>query len=305
MYQYPYENISLDDMEGEIWKPLSDYPDYYAISNKGRVKSFARLVVGIARWIQHPHIMRQRVRKTINPYSGRIRYTLNVATCVDNVQKYHTVSRLVYEAFVGPVPKGPTFIIRHKDGDSLNNIPENLYVSNFSKLHKHIIETGDRKRPDGRRYGTAEEIHASYASIRKPVSQFDLKGNFIDTYEAISYAGKKLGIDNGMIVKVATGQMHTAGGFQWRYGNDTANIPAVKSIRSCQRFRRTAKYDLNGQLITVYPSVVDAARENDIDVTRLYGMLKYRNRMPKEGEVCIWRSFWLDEEIPQTIKLRK
>jgi hypothetical protein len=31
--------MSLIDMEGEVWKPIPDFPDRYAISNKGRIKS--------------------------------------------------------------------------------------------------------------------------------------------------------------------------------------------------------------------------------------------------------------------------
>jgi len=42
MYQYPYQNFSLVDREGEIWKPILDYEDYYMVSNKGRIKSLPR-----------------------------------------------------------------------------------------------------------------------------------------------------------------------------------------------------------------------------------------------------------------------
>jgi len=36
-----YENLDLEDIDGEIWKQIKDYPDY-KISSLGRVKSFIK-----------------------------------------------------------------------------------------------------------------------------------------------------------------------------------------------------------------------------------------------------------------------
>ena len=35
----PYENLSLEDMEGEVWKDVVGYEGLYQVSNLGRVKS--------------------------------------------------------------------------------------------------------------------------------------------------------------------------------------------------------------------------------------------------------------------------
>lgn len=40
----PYQNLSLVDMEGEIWKPLVNYETRYMVSNLGRIKSIPRKV---------------------------------------------------------------------------------------------------------------------------------------------------------------------------------------------------------------------------------------------------------------------
>ena len=44
----------------------------------------------------------------------------------DGKNTYHLIHRLVYEAFVGPIPKNMT--IDHIDGDKYNNVPSNLQV---------------------------------------------------------------------------------------------------------------------------------------------------------------------------------
>ena len=40
-----YENLSLEDMEGEVWKDVVGYEGLYQVSNLGRVKSLDRYVI--------------------------------------------------------------------------------------------------------------------------------------------------------------------------------------------------------------------------------------------------------------------
>lgn len=37
-----YNNLSLEDLPGEIWKDIKGYEGYYQVSNMGRIKSVAR-----------------------------------------------------------------------------------------------------------------------------------------------------------------------------------------------------------------------------------------------------------------------
>ena len=41
----PCENLSLEDMEGEVWKDVVGYEGLYKVSNLGRVKSLDRYVI--------------------------------------------------------------------------------------------------------------------------------------------------------------------------------------------------------------------------------------------------------------------
>lgn len=42
--KYPYQNLSLKDMESEQWLDVEGYEGTYQISNFGRVKSMARQI---------------------------------------------------------------------------------------------------------------------------------------------------------------------------------------------------------------------------------------------------------------------
>jgi len=62
---------------------------------------------------------------------------------------------------------------------------------------------------------------------RKPVEQYDIKGNYIKTYDSPTSAGKELGINNSTIENCARGEYKTGGGFQWKYVGDKKIIDHV------------------------------------------------------------------------------
>ena len=51
----------------------------------------------------------------------------------------------------------------------------------------------------------------------KPVVQFDLNGNVVETFKAMKYASVKTGISYSKICMVCRGMRKTAGGFIWKY----------------------------------------------------------------------------------------
>lgn len=53
--------------------------------------------------------------------------------------------------------------------------------------------------------------------LRKRVKQFDLQGNFIKLWDAVSFAGKELNIDYTGISKVCNGKAKTCGGYKWEW----------------------------------------------------------------------------------------
>ena len=82
---------NIQDLENEIWKPIVGFDGLYEVSNLGRVRNLEH------RKGQHASniIMKQR------NFNGYLRIKLRK----DNKNYMFCVHRLVYEAFVGPIPK--------------------------------------------------------------------------------------------------------------------------------------------------------------------------------------------------------
>ena len=118
------------------------------------------------------------------------------------------------------------------------------------------------------------------------IEQYDLKGNFTQTFPSIRDAERQLGICRSVISRAINRLSNTAGGFQWKRSNDSFKIAAVlphcsriiltpisneirkdkgletkeeKKIREQKaRGRKILQYDLNGKFIAEYPSLHEA-----------------------------------------------
>lgn len=309
MYKYPCQNLSPVDMEGEIWKPFPELPDHYAVSNKGRVKSLERECRARDGGIRmnEAQILKQRVQTYVNTITKEEYQHLSVYTSVDYSKREFTISRLVYEAFVGPLDRDNAAkqIIRHKNNNHYDNTPDNLYLTNTAELQAELIKTGRRHRLAGSSdvsKFTHEEWEARYDTTRKPVSQFDLAGNFIKTFESRYKAAESIKVKQTSTISAAVeGRTKTAGGYQWRNGSDRTPMSPqyIKPhLRKAFKARKVAKYDLNGHLLEIYPSVVAAARINQIKTERLYRYIYSPQIVPRKGEKkFFWKYIDPDEEI--------
>ncbi|MDL2305075.1 HNH endonuclease [Bacteroides sp. OttesenSCG-928-D19] len=307
MYKHPYQNLSLVDMDGEEWKSLPDLSDYYMVSNKGRIKSLERVFENRGNLTRiKERILKQRVQINTNPYTKEEYHHLSICTRIHEVKREFTVSRLVYEAFVGSIDPHANLRVRHKDRNHCNNVPENLYLSDISEMQYNLLKTGQRPRLCGcsnLEKWTPEEWYSFYDRTRKPVSQFDLEGNFIKTYESITDATNSIGIKQSSSISAAIhGRVHTVGGFQWRSGIDQSPMLPAKPIKAYQKKafqpKKCAQYDLQGHLLAVYPSIAAAAKENNLKINYLYSLLNNPDRIPRGGKKFIWKSFREDEDVP-------
>lgn len=149
--------------EAEEWRDVVGAEGFYEVSSLGRVRSVDRQVVsrtGVARWF--PGVLRTPYVRTER--GGYPMYSLHV----EGQYRVTPVHTLVAEAFIGPRPPGQ--VIRHLDGDPLNNVPANLAYGtvtenihdtirmgrnrNFSALrckYGHLL-SGANVRPLGREY---------------------------------------------------------------------------------------------------------------------------------------------------------
>lgn len=120
--------------EVEIWKDVPDY-EGFQVSDTNRVRRLPFNYVNAKGHLMH---MKGHEIKTAINKKGYQRCELCTGA---GLKKSFTVHRLVMYAFVGQPPTGLDQI-NHKDGNKLNNHPDNLEYSNNSLNIEHAWRTG-------------------------------------------------------------------------------------------------------------------------------------------------------------------
>lgn len=113
--------LTLDNLSGELWKPIPDY-DGYRVSNFGRVKSF-----------------KYKTPRIITPTLASDGY-LYVHLRKSGKNKGNSVHRLVALCFI-PNPEGKPQV-NHIDGHPLNNHVSNLEWATNAENQRHAFNTG-------------------------------------------------------------------------------------------------------------------------------------------------------------------
>ena len=144
----------------EIWKDVKEYEGLYQISNFGRVKSLKRYVNtnGNSKRLVNEKILKQTIDNT--------GYYV-VSLWKNNQHLRAHIHRLVAENFI--VNKNNKPYVNHIDGNKLNNNIKNLEWCTPRENNVHAYKYG---------------LNPS----RKKVNQYDLKGNFIKTWNSIKEA---------------------------------------------------------------------------------------------------------------------
>ena len=160
----------------EIWKDIEDYERLYQVSNLGNVKSKKR-------------------NKLLKPYTTSNDY-LVVKLSHNNKQINYFVHRLVAKAFIPNPENKPQ--VNHKDENIQNNNANNLewcthsYNQNYGKRNKRVQE-----------------------KLGIKINQYDLKGNYIKTFNSITEAQKKCNTTH--INECLSGKLKQTGGYIWKY----------------------------------------------------------------------------------------
>lgn len=109
-------------------------------------------------------------------------------------------------------------------------------------------------------------------TISRPIYQFDMDGNLINSYKSIRQAEAATGVPHSVISRVCLGKLNYTHGFTWAYQDECADLQKFKH-NFLQRMNNKANnfakhlrkvvelFDLQGQLIDTYVSASQLARE--------------------------------------------
>jgi hypothetical protein len=118
----------------------------------------------------------------------------------------------------------------------------------------------------------------------KKISQYDLDGNFIESYDSIKEASKITNISDVNIISCAKGKYSRAGNYMWRYGNNLFGKIAAQKPKHYGI--PILKYDLNNKLICEYASITEAVKENELT----WGIIKsHLNNGKKTKNNFVWK----------------
>lgn len=192
-----YKNLSLQDIEGEIWDWVPDYELLYKSSTLGRVKGVDRILRNGHKWKEK--ILRQSV--------GTSKY-LTVSLLKDGKQQTRTVHRLIGKTHV-PNPLNLEFI-NHKKGNKLDNRATEIEWTTRSDNEKHKYSHLGIK---GCMAGNFGKKH----NRSKPIVQMDLQGNVISEFECARQASKFFNCSPSIISRCARGKSNSAKGFIFKF----------------------------------------------------------------------------------------
>lgn len=192
--QYPYQNLSLDEMPNEVWRDIVGYEGLYVVSNMGRIKSLARDKKYSRHWEQ---IIKQQ---NVNGY-------LYVRLYKNGTNNFLRVHRIVAASFLSK--KEGCEVINHINEIKSDNRAENLewctteYNCNFGTRNEKLSKS--------------QRHHSKFA---KPVVMMTLDGEIVKEYSSIRDAGRD-GWRRKDISNICrnTGLSKTTKGYIWKFKN--------------------------------------------------------------------------------------
>lgn len=187
----------------EEWKDIKGYENYYQISNLGRIKSSI--------WFNgHEYIHREKILKPQNNKYLTVRLAKNKKI------KQYTIHRLVAIHFIENKENKP--YVNHIDGNKHNNRVDNLEWCTAKENTNHAYNNGlIKKITNKKKEAILNNVKKAWGKNRKRVRQYDLKGNLIREYKSVSEAGKINNIPFSNISNCCRKNVHTAGGYIWKY----------------------------------------------------------------------------------------
>lgn len=131
------------------------------------------------------------------------------------------------------------------------------------------------------------------------VNQYSLDGKYIKTYNTLTEAAKENNINNiSTIINVCTGKRKTAGGYIWKYYNNSLDNPyqnvspvlknaQQKNIKESNKRKAVDQFDTAGNYISTYQNMKLAAEA--VNLKNYNNIWKACNGEQKTAGGYIWR----------------
>lgn len=196
-----FNNHSIEDVNGEIWKDVVGLEGYYMVSNVGRVKSCERTFIcgrgGERKTTEH-------IIKTVLKKNGYVHCTVSVEGKI----YYMSVHRMVAEAFI-PNPENKTQV-NHINTNKSDNRVDNLEWSTSKENVNHSRITTDRK------FGFTK-LKNGHHYCSKKVMQYDMDGKFIKEWTSIQEVNRFFGVKSSCVNRCCKGMWKSSLGYKWKY----------------------------------------------------------------------------------------
>lgn len=195
---------------------------------------------------------------------------------VGKVNGSQFIHRVVARAFIPNPDNKPQ--VNHIDGNKSNNYvgceEENYQDGNLewvtrgeNMIHASKIGLINRDSEIRKEQCKKNREKIDYEAMQRPVCQLSLDGEYIRTYPSIKIASEINHITEGTIGETCRhiGYRKSAGGYIWVYKEEydpQKDYTYVCHQKDSNR-RPVEQYDMNGNLIAEYESILDACRKNN------------------------------------------
>lgn len=189
----------VEIINNEKWKTIVDFPNY-EISTNGEVRT------------KEYYDNRNHLRKSklLEKQVNNVGYEYVILSNDIEKHKTLTVHRLVAKTFFDNYCDN--LEVNHINGIKTDNRIENLEMTTHCENIKKRYEIGN----DGNNY--------------KEVEQYDLDGNYIKTYKSSYEAEKMTGVCRTSIGGCCRNELHTAGGYIWRFKSKIEEDKKIERI---------------------------------------------------------------------------
>jgi len=146
---------------------------------------------------------------------------LKAALSLNGKTKTKKMHILVYETFVGEVPKG--YDVHHINHNKSDNRVENLQLltkSEHKKLHSNSKITKERRSKNHKGHSFTKEQKEKQrknSPLKKAVVMLNSDGEILNMFQSTYEAAEQTSLSRDNICRCCLGQRKTCGSFYWEY----------------------------------------------------------------------------------------